>query len=99
MAVSPINKVLNDIRDNTISYAVITDAYTELFDLQDSRNYNNIVLSSTLDEAVMLKFGNSELLVDKNQTVSLESFYHNGLVQIKYTSIAPTEGTFRMINW
>jgi len=71
------------------------------------------MIISTLDKPVTLRFtnplpggGTSELEIPINSVspesgyeVVMDEFLHNGIIEYKYTSDPPTEGTLKIVSW
>ena len=95
-------KSANFVKDTVKAFGDITASYTTLVDLGKEYAFGGILISSSLDEPVKIKFANAlsdELEIAPGSALSLDSFTHYGVIQIKYSSSAPTAGAFKMINW
>ena len=93
----------NYLKDTEKAFGDITGSYTELVDLGTEYLFRGMMIYSTLDQAVTLKFANAEsdeLNVPPNWEISPEvDFWHDGVIEIKHAGSAPTEGFLKMISW
>ena len=92
----------NYISDVTKAFGDITGGYTELVDLGEEYLYRRLLIYSSLDESVTLKFTNtltSELVVPVNWEFALDDFWHDSVIEIKHNGDAPTEGFLKIESW
>jgi hypothetical protein len=95
----------NLIKEANMAFGSVPAAYGTLIDLGSNNMYDHIDIISTLDDEVTLKFaadneGNqNELIIPAGDSTVYDNFVHNGIVQIKYNSSAPTSGAFKLRSW
>lgn len=93
----------NYIVDTTKTYGAITDVYATFVDLGVDYIYRALLIYSSLDTEVLLKFTNSagdrELDVPPGWSIALDAFRHNNVIEIKYPGTESTEGYIKMLNW
>lgn len=93
----------NYLKDIIKAFGNITGSYTELVDLGTEYLFRGMMIYSTLDQPVTLKFANAEsdeLNIPPNWEISPEiEFWYDGIIQIKHDGDAPTEGFLKMISW
>ena len=100
MTVANVNSINNDIIDTNKVFGDAPAAYAELVDLGTDRNYYKMIAVSTLDKPITLKLESGrELIVEANQTITLDSFLHNDVIQWKHNGVAPLSGSFKLINY
>ena len=99
----PDPTLANYIVDTINPYGAITDTYATFVDLGVDYIYRALLIYSSLDFEVLLKFTNSAgdkgMAVPPGWSISLDAFRHNDLIEIKYPGSAPTEGFIKMLNW
>ena len=79
-------------------YSDIPASFAALYDLGGVYIYNVIDIQNDCDVPITLKIGTSELIIDPGKR-RLPDYRHNGVIQYKYTSLAPVLGTFEAVSW
>ena len=100
----PDPTLANYIEDTTVAFDEVTPTYTDLINLGVERIFRGFDFYSTLDQAITIKFtntetGDKEVVVPPNWGLPLPGFRYNGVIRMKHNGAAPTEGFVKMINW
>lgn len=95
-----INNPVETIKD----YSGITDTFAEMVDLGTNYVYRGLLIASSLDQDVKIKFkntvqGNPEMTIQANHESGFDNFRHNDVIEIKYPATAPTSGKIQFISW
>ena len=97
--------ILNYIVDVEELYSAITDTFAELIDLGEDETFRRLLISNKLNQDVVIRFYNitteaySELAIPADAQYALDWFRHNGVIEIKYKTDAPTVGYFKFVSW
>ena len=93
----------NYVRDTVIAFGDVPATYEELVDLGTDYMFRGVMLYSSLDELVSLKFANAEsdeLNIPAGwQFQPNIEFWHDGVIEIKHNGDAPTEGFLKIVSW
>lgn len=93
----------NYLRDTTKPFGDITGSYTELVDLGKEYLFRGLMIYSSLNQEISLRFDNPEsddLVIPANWGFSPEiEFWHDSVIEIKYTGAPPTAGSFKIVSW
>jgi uncharacterized SAM-dependent methyltransferase len=97
----------DDTRKNYISdvekqFGDITGSYTTLVDLGTDYLFRRLLINSSLNQPVTLKFTNNltaELNVLGNWSFDFDEFWHDNVIEIKHNGVAPTEGFLKIVSW
>lgn len=93
------NTKKNFFSDVTKAFGDITDSYTILVDLGTDYVFRGMMIFSSLNEPVTLKFINSELELPAKWTFAPDDFWHDNIIEIKHNGVAPTEGFLKIDSW
>ena len=93
----------NYLKDTEVQFGDVPATYTEIVDLGKTRTFRGLMIYSSLDEPVSLKFDNAEsdeLNVPPNWEISPNiEFWHDGPIELKHNGDAPTEGFIKIVSW
>jgi hypothetical protein len=93
----------NYIVDTTKTNSQVTGTYATFVDLGVEYIYRALLIYSSLDTEVTMKFTNSagdkEMVVPPGWSIDLDAFRHDDVIEIKHNGSAPTEGYIKMLNW
>ena len=94
------NNPVQTIKD----YSEITDTYVPFVDLGTDYIYRALLISSSLDQPVTIRFYNPEqfdpeLTILPGKEIGLDNFRHNDEIEIKYPGTAPSSGKIEFISW
>ncbi len=92
----------NFLSDVERAFGTITDSYTTLVDLGTDYLFRGLMIFSSLDQPVTLKFTNAEtveLNLPPDWTFAPDDFWHDNIIQIKHNGVAPTEGFLKIDSW
>ena len=89
-------------------YGDITGSYTALVDLGEDYIFRGLLITSSLDKDVVIKFpnapeGDPEMNIpyvpNVGFQISLDNFRHNGALEIKAAGDVPTSGFLKLVSW
>ena len=100
----------NWAKDTIVNWDEVAASFTEFVDLGTDYMFRALQIYSTLDAPVIFRIFNPvssswhEIYVpSKGGSVSfgqsLDNFLHNGSMELKYASSAPTEGFIKFLTW
>lgn len=87
---------VNKIKSTSVAFGSVPAALATLLALGTTYTYNHVLVISTLDTDVVIKFGDNEVTFPANKNVTLDNFPVNGTVQYKYAS-APSSGNLYLM--
>ena len=91
----------NFVSDVEKAFGDITDSYTTLVDLGTDYVFRGMMIYSSLNQPVTLKFANietAELNLPANWNFFPDEFWHDNIIQIKHNGVAPTEGFLKIVS-
>jgi len=107
-----MDTLYNWLKDTEIAYDEITDAFTEIVNLGIQVMFRRLMIYTTLDQPVFLRFYNplsevwSVLKIPAKPadapgfSLVFDQFQHNGSLELKHeTGFAPTEGALKLVTW
>ncbi len=96
------NTLLNFLKETVKNFGDITGSYTQLVDLGKNYVFRRLLIYNTLDEDVMIKFINTEIVektIRAGVNIGFDEFRHNDVIQIKHLGSAPTAGLIELTSW
>jgi hypothetical protein len=96
------NTKKNFLSDVEKAFGDITGSFTTLVDLGTDYVFRGMMIYSSLDQPVTIKFTNTEtaeLNLPANWTFAPDDFWHDNVIQIKHNGDAPTEGFLKIVSW
>lgn len=104
----PDPTLLNHFIQSIRQFGTITGSYTTLHNYGVERVYRGLLISSSLDQDVIIRFpnseaGNSEMVIPAGGSAGssrgMDNARHNGLIEIKHAGVAPTVGSIEVTSW
>lgn len=97
----------DDTRKNFFSdveeaFGDIPAIYETLVDLGTDYLFRGMMIYSSLNQPVTLKFTNNltvELHLPPNWNFTPDEFWHDNIIKIKHDGVAPTEGFLKIVSW
>ena len=88
--------IKNNIKGTSVAYSAVPATLGTLLALGSTYLYKTIVVMSSLDTDVVLKFGDNEVTFPANKNVTIDNICIGGTIQYKYAS-APSSGSLQII--
>jgi len=79
------------------AFGDVPAAYDTLIDLGDNYIYTHFLVVNSLNENIVIKFGNSEITFQANKDIWMDGIKLDGIIQYKYKVGAPTSGSIQVI--
>lgn len=96
-------KAINNIIKTKKLFGDVPVNYSLLVDLNTERIYDHFMLVNETDQSIIIKFTNSaitsEIIIGSGAALTLDDFKHNGIINYKYESVAPLEGSIKHFTW
>ena len=93
----PLNTEVNALK----AFGDVPAAFGTLIDVGTSITSTNLMLYNSTDVNITIKFVESslEMIIPAGVGITQSPFLHNGLIEYKYTTVAPTSGEFLIKSW
>lgn len=96
MAISDYEDVLKETKK---VWSLAQATFETLVDYGQSIIYHGIVLDNQTNTELAFKIGSSEFTIPPARWLVLDEFKHRGILQWRYSSVAPTEGYLTVKSW
>lgn len=96
--------IYNNPKQTIKDYSEITDTYALLVDLGTDYIYRALLISSTLNQDITIRFknpeqANPEYVILAGKERGMDNFRHNDEIEIKYSGTAPSAGKIEFVSW
>ena len=95
----PISDYENVLKETRKIWSLAPVTFETLVDYGQDVSFHGIVLDNQTNAELAFKIGNSEFTVPPARWLVLDEFKHRGILQWKYSSVAPTEGNLTVKSW
>lgn len=87
----------NQIIESIKAFGVIPAVFGTLIDLGTDYSYTHFLVTNSLDNDVVIKFGTNEITFKANKDIWIDNFIFNDIIEYKYKTLAPTVGDLQVI--
>ncbi|GAG05024.1 unnamed protein product [marine sediment metagenome] len=91
---------INIINEAIKVFGDVPDTFGTLIDLTSINPlyiYTHIIVVNSLDKNVKIKIGGNELTIQALKDIWMDKLSYNGIIEYKYVSDAPIEGSLQII--
>lgn len=87
----------NIITESIKAFGDVPAAYGTLVTLNAAYTYTHFLVVNSLDNDVVIKFGDNEITFQANKDIWMDGLKYSGTITYKYKSSAPTVGSLQVI--
>ena len=87
----------NIIKEVIKAFGDVTATLGTLIDLDVIYSYYHLLVINSLDNDIVIKFGDNEITFQTNKDMWIDNFKFDGIIQYKHKGVAPTAGSLQII--
>ena len=87
----------NFIKQSIKDWSEVPAAYGTLIDLGNLFVFTHFLIINALDEDIVLKFGENEIVFMSMKDIWIDNFKIDGIIEYKYRTSAPTLGQIQIM--